>query len=304
MDIAELNARFGAPGKIVFCNGFAGYPNVVIANKYGAARIALLGATVLSYRPTGHSEVLFRPSKDDSQYNRADSFHGGIPVCWPQFGNRFSRDLPQHGFARKMVFEVRGTEYTEEITEVTLAVKSNDETMKLWPHEFDLECKISVSMKLNLALRTRNTGASAFDFSCAFHPYFRLRDRNQSYVRGLDALSYVDGLSGKGDCVQCGDYLLDRAVDDIFSLPALPRHDAAIIDKSLGRAIATVSTGCRKTVVWNPGENVPADQDPEDWRKFICVEPVSEWPGGQTLSPGEEYVLATAIQVSLDERKK
>ena len=35
MTIAQLNAKFGAPGRIVFHDGFAGYPEVVIANKYG-----------------------------------------------------------------------------------------------------------------------------------------------------------------------------------------------------------------------------------------------------------------------------
>ena len=35
MTTAQLNSRFGAPGRIVFRDGFAGFPNVVIANKYG-----------------------------------------------------------------------------------------------------------------------------------------------------------------------------------------------------------------------------------------------------------------------------
>ena len=96
MTVSELNARYGAPGRIVFREGFAGYPNVVLASKYGTA------------------EVAFRPAKRD--YNRGDGVHCGIPVCWPQFGNRFSKDLPQHGFARKMVFKVRGAEYSEEMT--------------------------------------------------------------------------------------------------------------------------------------------------------------------------------------------
>ena len=79
MTIEQLNSRYGAPGRIVFRSGFAGYPNAVIANKYGSAEVALLGGNVLSYRPTGHSEVLFRPAKRD--YNRGDGVHCGIPVC-------------------------------------------------------------------------------------------------------------------------------------------------------------------------------------------------------------------------------
>lgn len=304
MNVAELNTRFGAPGKIVFCDGFAGYPNVVIAGKYGVAKIALLGCAVLSYRPTGHAEVIYRPSRGDLLYNRGDSFHGGIPVCWPQFGNRFSRDLPQHGFARKMVFEVRSTEYTEELTEIVLGIRSDEQTRKIWPHEFDLECKISVSMKLNLELKTKNTGLEPFDFSCGFHPYFLLRDRNSSYVKGLDGTVFFNGITGEGSLVNTGDFHIRGEVDHIFTLPDAPRHDSAIIDESLGRAIAMVASGCGKMVVWNPGEKVPADQEAGDELKFVCVEPVSEWPGGRTLNPGEEHVLMAAIQATLDERKK
>ena len=299
MTADELNARYGAPGRIVFHEGFAGYPEVVIAGKYGSAEVALLGANVLSYRPTGHGPVLFRPAKRD--YNRGDSFHGGIPVCWPQFGNRFSKDLPQHGFARKMVFEVRGTEYTEEMTEVTLGLRSDGETKKLWPHDFDLELKVIVSMKLNLQLTTTNTGKEPFEFSCGFHPYFLLRDRNAVTVKGLDGTTYFNGLTGQAHERQEGDLRMDRETDHIFGLPPAPKHEFAILDPGLRRAIALVSSGNTKTVVWNPGpKDVLADFEPDDWRKFVCVEPVSDWPGGGTLAPGETHELLAAVQVQLE----
>ena len=298
MTANELNSRYGAPGRIVFREGFAGYPNAVIANKYGTAEIALLGGNVLSYRPTGHSEVLFRPAKRD--YNRADKVHCGIPVCWPQFGNRFDKNLPQHGFARMLVFEVRGSEYSEEMTEVTLGLKSNEETRKLWNHDFDLEFKVSVSMKLNLALKTTNTGAEPFDFSCGFHPYFLVRDRNAVSVRGLDGCTFFNGLSGKPEGPLQGDLKADHELDHIFDLKAAPKHEFAIVDPGLGRAIALVSSGNTKTVVWNPDTAyVVEDHTADDWKKFLCVEPVSDWPGGGTLAPGASHELLAAIQASL-----
>ena len=299
MTVDQLNSRYGAPGRIVFHEGFAGYPEVVIAGKYGSAEIALLGANVLAYRPTGHSPVLFRPSKRD--YNRGDSFHGGIPVCWPQFGNRFSKDLPQHGFARKMVFEVRGSQYSDEMTEVTLGLKSDDETRRLWPHDFDLEYVVSVSMKLNLKLVTKNTGDTPFDFSCGFHPYFLLRDRVAASVRGLDGCTFFNGVTGQADERQDGDLLLTAETDHIFALPPAPKHEFAVVDPGLRRAIALVASGNTKTVVWNPGpEGKLADFCADDWRKFVCVEPVSDWPGGGTLQPGATHELLAAIQSSLE----
>ena len=300
MTVNELNARYGAPGRIVFREGFAGYPNVVIAGKYGSAEISLLGANVLSYRPTGHAEVLFRPAKRD--YNRGDAVHCGIPVCWPQFGSRFSKDLPQHGFARKMVFEVRGTEYTEEKTEVSLGLKSDDETRKLWPHDFDLEYTVSVSMKLNLKLVTKNTGAEPFDFNCGLHPYFLVRNRNDVTVKGMDGCAYVDAsVTPLVGGVQSGDIALTKGYDHVFSMAPAPKHEFAILDAGLRRAIALVSSGNTKTVVWNPDkDNAIADHEADDWKKFLCVEPVSEWPGGATLMPGASHELLAAIQATLE----
>ena len=302
MGIDELNAKFGAPGRIVFRQGFAGYPEAVIANQYGAAEIALLGANVLSYRPTGIGETVFRPAKRD--YNRGDKFHGGIPVCWPQFGRLFSKDLPAHGFASKMVFEVRGTEYTEEKTEVTLGIRSDADTRSIWPHDFDLEVKVSVSMKLNLSMKTTNTGGEPFDFSCGFHPYFLLRSCRDAIVRGLDGCAYVDASGEKPvDGKQTGDVALTKIYDHVFTLPAAPKYEFAILDPSLRRAIAMATSGNGKAVVWNPGDAyVVDDHSADDWRKFVCVEPVSDWPGGRTLAPGAAYELEMAVQASLKEK--
>ena len=299
MNIETLARNFGAPGRIVFRLGFAGYPEVVIANKYGSAEIALMGANVLSYRPTGHSPVLFRPAKRD--YNRGESFHGGIPVCWPQFGNKFSKELPGHGFARFMVFEVRGSKYTEDMTEITLGLKSDEETKKLWPYDFDLEYTVSVSMKLNLKLVTKNTGKVPFSFSCGYHPYFAVGSSEQAVVKGLDGCKYTDARGPElVTGVNEGDLAVGTDKDHVFDMPAVARQEVALVDNTLKRAIAVVSSGNRNTVVWNPGEgNETPDMAAGDWRRFVCVEPVGDWPGGRTLEPGASDEFVAAIQSNM-----
>ncbi|MBO5751944.1 MAG: hypothetical protein J6R80_06035 [Kiritimatiellae bacterium] len=302
MNIEKFNTRFGAHGRIVFKPGFAGYPNVVLAGRYGVAEVSLLGANVLSYRPTGQSPVIFRPAKKDDEYNRGDSFHGGIPVCWPQFGNRFSKSLPQHGFASKLVFEPRASEYSDEMTSITLGLRSNEETLAIWPHKFDLELEISVTMKLNLTLRTKNIDDSPFDFSCGFHPYFILRNRDEALVRGVDGFECLLAARENDLGERSGDIKLDYAPDDVFALPDTPKHAFAILDPGLRRAIAVVSAGNTREVVWNCGEGANiVDFGEGDWQRYVCVEPVSDWPGGRTLEPGQSHELMVAIQSSIDE---
>ena len=295
MNIDELNRRYGAPGRIVFHEGLAGYPEVVLSNKYGVAEVALLGGNVLSYRPTGHSPVLFRSSKRD--YNRGETLHGGLPICWPQFGRLAIPGMSAHGFARVCVFDVRGTVYSEDMTEITLGLKSNEETRTLWPHDFALELKVSVSMKLNLKLTTKNTGKEPFAFSAGFHPYLLVRDRNATEIRGLEGCSFVDARVGE-QAVQTGSFKLNAAADHVFTLKPELKHEFALLDPGLRRALAVVASGCNNAVVWNPGaESRPADCAADDWKKFVCLEPVTDWPSAaKTLAPGENHVLTAAIQ--------
>lgn len=300
MTIEELNRRYGAAGRIVFRVGFAGYPEVVLANKYGVAEVALLGGNVLSYRPTGHSPVLFRSAKRD--YNRGESIHGGMPVCWPQFGNRAIVKMPQHGFVRVCLFTVRGTVYSEDMTEITLGLNATEETRKIWPHDFDVELKISVSMKLNAALKTRNTGKDAFSFSAGFHPYLRVSERDQTEVRGVEGCEFVDASLGE-TAVQGGAFLMNAASDHVFSLPSAPKHEFALLDSKAHRAIGIAAHGNNKLVIWNPGpENLLPDCAADDWKKFVCVEPVTDWPTASiTLKSGEEHTLLVAIQSTAEE---
>ena len=63
-----------------------------------------------------------------------------------------------------------------------------------------------------------------------------------------------------------------------------------------------VSSGNQKCVVWNCGDqSTPTDFEPGDWKKYVCVEPVSEWPGAQTLAPGACHELMAAVQAHLEE---
>ena len=295
--IFELNARYGAPGRIVFHEGLGGYPEVVLSNQYGTAEVALLGANVLSYRPTGHSPVLFMPQYN--QYARGKEVHGGCPLCWPWFGKSGEPGTKSHGFARMSVFEVRGSVYSEDMTEVTLGLKSSPETKSVWNQEFDLEYRISVSMKLNLTLTTTNTDTKEMTLTEGFHPYFRVMDRNRCTVKGVAGLNYIDARDMSKNTFG-GDFKLDTEADHVVTLKDEPKHEFALMDEGLNRAIAIVSDGNKKLVVWNPGPKEIYDLAPDDWRKFACVEPATLWRDDAfILKPGEKHTLTAAIQSSI-----
>lgn len=295
MNIEELNAKYGAPGRIVFKDGHAGRPEVVMANKYGSVEVALAGGAVLSYRPTGNHPVLFRPAC--RTYSRGESFHGGVTLCWPQFSKGAIEGMCQHGFAQFMVFEVRGTSYSEESTEITLGISSDGETRSLWPHDFDLQLKIMLSMKLNMHLKTVNTGDADFGFTAAFHPYLAVRNVADVVVKGLDGFSYTDGRDMTRHVLE-GDLSPAQGCDHVFELPDGPKHEFAIIDPGLKRAIAIAGSNHSVCTVWNPNTAYRvSDHTAEEYRGFLCVEPCTAWRRPLTvLKPGESSELSMAIQ--------
>ena len=296
-DCDDLNRRYGAPGRIVFRPSKHDAPIVVLANQYGSAEISLLGAQTISYRPTGNQPVLFMPHPYD-ETPAGEEIHGGIPVCWPWFARNGPAGSKLHGVARYARWSVKATEYSEDLTEITLGLTSDDETRRAWPHDFELELKISVSMKLTLALRATNTGKDAFFVTEGFHPYFLVRERDQTEVLGVDGCEFVDTRAPeKGRRTWVGSYPVRETGSKIYEVS---KYEYVLMDNALNRAIAIVSRGNTRLVVWNPGDESAdrvAEFGVDGWRRFVCVEPCSTPDeAGHELKPGESHDLLMAVQ--------
>lgn len=292
-----LNRQFGAPGRIVFRPSKHDAPIVVLANQYGSAEVALFGAQTLSYRPTGNAPVLYLPHPYDAT-PAGEEIHGGIPVCWPWFARCGPAGSKLHGVARYARWRVAATGYSEDLTEITLALESDDETRKAWPHDFALELKVALSMKLTLALHATNTGKEAFRVTEGFHPYFLVRARDEAEVLGVDGCDFTDTRApGKGTRTWVGGYPVREAGSKIYTVS---KREYVLMDHGLDRAIAIVSRGNSRLVVWNPGAESAAQTAAfgvEGWRRFVCVEPCSTPDeAGYDLKPGESHDLVMAVQ--------
>ena len=91
-----------------------GYPLVVVQNKHASAKIALHGAHVIDYTPTGEQPVIF--TSTEAIYKEGEAIRGGIPVCWPWFsGHPNDPSLPSHGFARKAFWQLFHTSSGDEL---------------------------------------------------------------------------------------------------------------------------------------------------------------------------------------------
>ena len=273
MDIEQLNSDYGIEGQLKFIKGSGGFPFIQICNRSATALISVYAAQVLSYRPTEEDEdLLFLSSK--SYYDDGKAIRGGIPVCWPWFGdNAVGLDRPSHGFVRNGLWTVAGTEATTAFeTKVRLKFPENAHNDHCWQQAFDLELEISVGDSLTLDLMTRNTGEQSFSITQAFHTYLRIGNIGQVRIIGLEGAVYTDKLDDDRQKRQTGTLTVWEEVDRIYMNV---QNELIVVDAAFKRRIKITAADSKSAVVWNPWTKKSAvlpDLDDGDFRHFICVE--------------------------------
>ena len=157
IELAKLNQKYGIRDHLVFNKGSGGIVVAEIKNRHAEATVALHGGQILSFRPRAQAPVLWLSRK--SYFQTGKAIRGGIPVCWPWFGDHpTDTDKPAHGFARTAAWSVDETEQLEdESTRLQLCLAASEETMALWPHPFRMAIEATVSDALGVKLIYTNT---------------------------------------------------------------------------------------------------------------------------------------------------
>lgn len=291
--LEELNERLAMPG-LTFVAGPGDLPVVQIENEHATAAIALQGAHVLSFQPSGQGDVLFMSRQ--AIFAPGTPIRGGIPVCWPWFGkNASDPSLPQHGFVRTMPWEVRAAGSGEEGTYVEMALTDNDATRALWPHPFELRLIVTVGRTLRLELVAINTGGQAVTLTSALHTYFAIGDASTISIHGLEGLTYLDKLEDYAQKHQDGPITISDETDRIYLDTA---GTCTIEDPKLGRRIIIAKSGSRSTVVWNPWKTRARemrDFAPDEYQTMVCVETTNAATDVVTVGPGDAHRLIVVI---------
>ena len=103
--LEQVQATFGAPGRVTFFRGNGGLEMALLQTVYGScAEVCFFGAQVLSWQPAHASKPLLFVSRE-AILDRKRPIRGGVPVCWPQF-SKYGPLSQQHGYARNVTWEV------------------------------------------------------------------------------------------------------------------------------------------------------------------------------------------------------
>jgi galactose mutarotase-like enzyme len=153
--------------------------NTSISNAYLTAQINHCGAELISLKNNNGKEFLWEGNPD---------FWGKqSPVLFPIVGglknntyhyNGVDYQMPKHGFAREMEFEL----IHQTSDSVIFSLKSSDETTKMYPFEFGL--LISYTLENNSLLTDYtvvNHSECQMPFSIGAHPGFALSENFENY---------------------------------------------------------------------------------------------------------------------------
>lgn len=302
-DITSLSQHF--PGLEFFTrnalNGFR------VRNDAAEAVIYLQGAQLAEYRRHGEPPLIWLSGQCGYQAGR--SLRGGIPVCWPWFGDAARNPetvraclagdaLPAHGLVRAPCWRLDSVEADDPtLTRIRLSLRDSEATRAHFPYAFELRLLLSIGEQLDIELQVENRDERAFAWSGALHTYFAVSDIGQARIQGLAGSHYVDTLDDWRDCRQQGPVLFQGEVDRIYLGDTL---DCQIEDTGWQRRIGVQARGSRSCVVWNPWTEKAlrlSDFDPQDYRRMLCVETARALEDSARLAPGQVDCVGVCLSV-------
>ncbi len=247
------------------------YQTYIISNENCSLEIVpKKGGIVTSWQIENH-DIFYLDKERFTDPNL--SVRGGIPILFPICGdlpdNSYSYDLQkynlkQHGFARDLPWEVTSETLNNDSGSLTLTLKSNQETLLVYPWEFEVNFTYKFTGNtLRIEQNYTNKSSVKMPFSTGFHPYFSVKNKFKLELN-IPSSEYqekqtkiVHPWSGKFDFSQ-------QEIDVSFT--SLQGNSTSMIDQETGlELVISFSEQYSTLVFWTL-----KDKD------FICLEP---WTG-------------------------
>nr|WP_314575596.1 D-hexose-6-phosphate mutarotase [uncultured Pseudomonas sp.] len=268
--------------------------------------VAQQGAHIISYQIDGDEPLIW--SNPGAVFKHGKAIRGGMPICWPWFGNfqrnpqsvqamrRSTEPANAHGEVRALDWELMGMGEDGDALIVEFIQPKAEGHLPGWPHTVGLKLQIRLDSALNVSLVSFNAGPDDVTLSQALHSYFAISDIKQVSIEGLDGVSYLNTLeSWETQNVQAGDITFTGETDRIYQdTPDL----ISIVDPEWKRRIQIQTIGSNSSVVWNPWiekTKTLGDMEADGWQNMVCVETANVMSDIVTLKPGDMHMMSVSI---------
>ncbi len=281
---------------------------ICISSKKFTAAADTHGAELVSLTTGGH-ELIWS----------GDAWKRHAPVLFPFVCNTLSKKftvngaeyaLGNHGFARDSEFEV--TAQSENSVEFTL--RSTEDTLSVYPFEFELKVRYTLTDTLLTEFIVKNTGSREMIFFIGGHPGFNvpfLCERENSFDDYSVVYEKPETIVQK---LPQGDHTVIENGSKVAVTRELFKNDVFLKDKPASSAVSLVSekSGRRITVDYDKNGTIAVWSPYDDSATFICLEPWAQTPvydGGSEeltemsnalhLPAGGEYTFSYTISADM-----
>lgn len=280
----------------------AGHACLHLRTCHGSAIVALHGAHLLSWVPTGQRDVFWL---SPHALPEPAAIRGGVPLCWPWFARQgVPATARQHGPARNVAWQLSAIHISHD-AQIQLSLSPADQDvpgseLALAAPGLQVSLDITLGETLSQTLHTRNLGPLPFTLTQALHSYFAVGDARQISVNQLTGLRYHDRLRDLAQDVQQTPLALANACDRTYYPAPQPSQRYTLVDPVWQRRLQIDTHGSQSLVVWNPGPDGArqlADVPNEGWRDFFCLEAANAGLDEVTLAPGAEHRLQQTLRL-------
>lgn len=285
---------------------------ITISSENTSAVIDSFGAELHSLKDASGTEYLWQA--DPAVWKRH------APVLFPFICNTDSKkyiyegqtySLANHGFARDSEFEL----VSSDSGSVEFLLKSNAETLKLYPFEFELRIRYTMAgNKLTVSYTVKNTDKKDMYFFIGGHPAFNVPMDGESFddyfVEYEKPETVIQEFKGKTAVIADNTAKVSLShelfANDVFMKDAPNSSWIALVSEKTGRKIKLNydPKGC--IAVWS---SYFEDKAVTEQAKFVCLEPWSSVPvycdkeeditkmsHAIKLAPEKEYVFEYSIE--------
>jgi len=286
--------QFEIPGHVTFTRGKGDLPKIDIATGRSTAEIYLHGAHVTGFQKNGEPPLLFLSAR--SQFVPGQPIRGGVPICFPWFGNRDNE--PSHGFARisewRLVKTSSASAGTVTLTFALPPIPGREAWQGLRT-EFIVTVADTLTMELIIA---NNSCGETLAIENCLHTYLHVGDITRVFINGLEGMPFDDFAAGAAGArkLENGSTLhITKETNRVYPNSTGP---VEIRDENLKRTIRVEKSESRSTVVWNPWttQKLPDDFDPAEHQTMLCVEPGNVKQNQLSLAPGKTASLKVIIR--------
>lgn len=251
-----------------------------VRTAFSEALIARQGGHLMSFQHHGQPALVWL--SETAALERGQAIRGGVPVCWPWFGDLarsplvvqrmyVGSDAPFHGMVRALDWQMQDPVIDGDKVVLTFQLLL-PQGLPHWPHPSELRLRLSIGEHLDMNLQTRNLGLAPLALTQALHTYFAVSDSREVRLGGFDGLTYLDALEQWQERRQEGDIRFTAETDRIY-LGVGPT--LTIDDPGWQRRIHLHTRQSHSAIVWNPWidkahrlANFPDDA----WQRMLCIE--------------------------------